>query len=178
MQLSVSCCYSLPFRSLHSSEEQPKRNVIQVLSILRWGCSPQSPLRGTRPTTYSLVVRCVLNMRALPLTVATALASLSVAKRCMNATVPVSISSRQAIFGNVNVPHTSEEVTAIAQAAAVHGVNSTAQALTDYHTVTGTYNISTQFCTPDNLTSTIPIVQVLTHGIGFDKTCNCKFLVM
>ena len=117
-------------------------------------------------------------MRVLPLTVAAALASVSAAKRCINATVPVSISSRQAVFGNVNVPRTSEEVTAIAQAAAVQGANGTAQALTDYHTVTGTYNISTQFCTPDNLTSTVPTVQILTHGIGFDKTCDCKFLVM
>ena len=99
-----------------------------------------------------------------------ALATISDAKICMNATVPVSISSRQAVFGNLEVPHTPVEVTAIGQAAAVQGANGTAQALTDYHTVSGTYNISTQFCVPSTMSGNNPTVQVLTHGIGFDKT--------
>lgn len=112
-------------------------------------------------------------MRVLLLAVVTALASLCVAKQCVNATVPVTISARQGVFGNVNVPHTPEEVTAIVQAAAVQGANATAQALTGYQTINGTYNISTQFCIPSNMKSTDPTVQILTHGIGFDKTYGC-----
>jgi pimeloyl-ACP methyl ester carboxylesterase len=47
-------------------------------------------------------------------------------------------------------------------------VNATEQALKGYATVSGTYNISAQFCTPQGGPTTA--VQVLTHGIGFDKT--------
>ena len=114
-------------------------------------------------------------MGILSLIIALALVSLSVAKKCMNATIPVTISSRQGVFSTLRVPHTQEEVTAIAQAAAIQGVNATAQALTGYHTVSGIYNISTQFCAPDNLVSANPTVQVLTHGIGFDKTYEPTF---
>ncbi len=34
----------------------------------------------------------------------------------------------------------------------------------------GTYNISVKFCKPDRENGTNPTVQVLTHGLGFDKT--------
>ena len=109
-------------------------------------------------------------MLALSLTLLASLTSLSDAKICMNASIPISISSRQGIFGNIRVPQTPYEVTAIIQAGAVQGANATAQALTGYQTVTGNYSISAQFCMPNQMTSSNPTVQVLTHGIGFDKT--------
>ncbi|KAH7336492.1 hypothetical protein BKA65DRAFT_527260 [Rhexocercosporidium sp. MPI-PUGE-AT-0058] len=50
------------------------------------------------------------------------------------------------------------------------GRNFTDLAIVGYGTTSGTYNISTQFCMPDSSNVTAPTVQVLTHGIGFDKT--------
>jgi hypothetical protein len=46
--------------------------------------------------------------------------------------------------------------------------NYTAELLEGYQTLEGTYNISAQYCVPDNGSS--GTIQVLTHGIGFDKT--------
>lgn len=47
-----------------------------------------------------------------------------------------------------------------------NGVNYSSEALVDYQTVTGTYNISAKFCQPDNEHGEKRVVQVLTHGIG------------
>ena len=111
-------------------------------------------------------------MKFLSFTILALLACLAGAKHCLNQTIPVTITSRNAIYGNAPVPHNSIEVTAFAQAAAVQGVNGSAQAFTKFNNVQGTYNISTQFCTPDRYLSKDPmVVQVLTHGVGFDKTC-------
>ncbi|EHK96828.1 hypothetical protein M7I_7453 [Glarea lozoyensis 74030] len=49
------------------------------------------------------------------------------------------------------------------------GQNFTDVVLEGYKTTSGIYNINTQFCTPSEDNSTNPTVQVLTHGIGFDK---------
>ncbi|KAE9366140.1 hypothetical protein N431DRAFT_487975 [Stipitochalara longipes BDJ] len=102
----------------------------------------------------------------------TALAVLSAsasAKRCINAIVPVNLSARQAVF-NLAVPQTNLEATDFILNMTQQGRNFTDIVLTGYNTTTGTYNISTQFCMPTNANSTNPTVQVLTHGIGFDKT--------
>lgn len=50
-----------------------------------------------------------------------------------------------------------------------NGANFTQDALIGYQTVTGAYNISAKYCRPENDTSSDPTVQVLSHGIGFDK---------
>lgn len=97
------------------------------------------------------------------------LTTFAAAKKCMNASVPVTISARQGIF-NIDVPQTSLDAITLIQNITQQGRNFTDVALSGYQTVSGTYNISTQFCTPDANTSTNPTVQVLTHGIGFDKT--------
>ena len=109
-------------------------------------------------------------MRYFPLAIGAASLGLSEAKSCINQTVPVTISSRQGVYGNLTVPKTQIEVTAFAQAGAVQGSNATAAVVTGFDTVNGTYNISTQFCAPDQPSGNDPTVQVLTHGIGFDKT--------
>ena len=100
----------------------------------------------------------------------TALACSAVAKKCMNATVPVTVSARTGIFGNVPVPQTNLDVTDFIANLAKQGSNYTQTGLTGYKTTSGIYQISTQFCTPDDDSSSDPTVQVLTHGIGFDKT--------
>ena len=50
------------------------------------------------------------------------------------------------------------------------GSNYTNKVTLGYQTVTGAYDISAKFCTPDNMSGSEPVVQVLTHGIGFDKS--------
>jgi hypothetical protein len=97
------------------------------------------------------------------------LAATASAKGCINATVPVSLSARQAVF-NLAVPQTNLEATDFILNMTQQGRNFTDVVLTGYDTTVGTYNISTQFCMPSNDNGTNPTVQVLTHGIGFDKT--------
>ncbi|PVH78197.1 hypothetical protein DL98DRAFT_550201 [Cadophora sp. DSE1049] len=90
-------------------------------------------------------------------------------RMCINQTVPVDISARQAVF-DIAIPQTNLEVTDFVLNMTQQGRNFTDIALTGYDTTSGTYNISTQFCIPDTSNVTNPTVQVLTHGIGFDKT--------
>jgi len=90
-------------------------------------------------------------------------------KRCINATVPVDLSVRHAVF-NLAVPQTNLEATDFIRNQTQQGRNFTNTVLTGYNTTVGRYNISTQFCMPSLDNSTNPTVQVLTHGIGFDKT--------
>lgn len=109
----------------------------------------------------------------LPL-VLSALLSLAAAKKCINQTVEVEISARNGVFGKVMVPQTNLEVTNLTLRLARQGHNFTNEGLTGYDTVSGTYRISTQYCVPDKEPSygygKTPVLQILTHGIGFDKT--------
>ena len=97
------------------------------------------------------------------------LASFAAAKQCTNITVPVEISARTAIF-NVPVPQTNLEATAFIQNFTQQGRNFTETTLTGYRTTAGKYEISAKLCTPSDGKIANPTVQVLTHGIGFDKT--------
>ena len=91
------------------------------------------------------------------------------AKTCLNASVPVNLSARQAVF-DLAVPQTNLDVTDFILNMTQQGRNFTDMVLTGYDTTIGTYNISTQFCMPDSTNQSMSTVQVLTHGIGFDKT--------
>ncbi|ESZ94963.1 hypothetical protein SBOR_4646 [Sclerotinia borealis F-4128] len=91
------------------------------------------------------------------------------AKTCINATVPVTISARQAVF-NIEIPTTNVSTPDFFLNVTQQGRNFTDIALSGYQTTAGTYNISTMYCKPDGDNSTNPTIQVLTHGIGFDKT--------
>ena len=103
-------------------------------------------------------------------------ASSAAAKKCTNITVPVDISARTGVF-DIAVPKTNLEATTFIQNFTQQGRNFTDLALTGYKTTSGTYNISAQFCVPSENNVRNPTVQVLTHGIGFDKTYeNCFFL--
>ena len=103
------------------------------------------------------------------LTLLTFLTASAAAKKCMNASVPVDLSARQAVF-DLDVPQKNLEVTDFVLNMTQQGRNFSDIVLTGYNTTVGTYNISTQFCVPDNDNHTNPTVQILTHGIGFDKT--------
>ncbi|KAI9728679.1 MAG: hypothetical protein M1828_002785 [Chrysothrix sp. TS-e1954] len=101
------------------------------------------------------------------------LAAIAHAKQCVNITVPVTISARTGVFDNINTPETALDVTTFIQQQTRQGANLTETALSGYTTTSGTYNISGKYCTPGTGTScnsSSSILQVLTHGIGFDKT--------
>ncbi|KAI4745867.1 alpha/beta-hydrolase [Aureobasidium sp. EXF-12298] len=93
----------------------------------------------------------------------------SAAKVCTNVTVPVYINARQAIFdvptleSNLDAVKFSLDFTNI-------GMNYTDVVTTGFQTVTGSYNISAKYCKPQGDNKANPTVQVLTHGIGFDKS--------
>lgn len=114
-------------------------------------------------------------MYALPLLSLALLASSAAAKKCVNITVPVDISARTGVF-NIKTPTTNLEATTFIQNITQQGRNFTDLVLTGYKTTAGTYNISTQYCTPSVNNVKNPTVQILTHGIGFDKTYGLCFL--
>lgn len=87
----------------------------------------------------------------------------------MNFTVPVSISARNGVFNIPTLQGNADATTLTQNLTSIRG-NFTKDALLDYATVTGAYEISVKFCKPDAENGTNPTVQVLTHGLGFDKT--------
>ncbi|KAI9670581.1 MAG: hypothetical protein M1831_005801 [Alyxoria varia] len=94
------------------------------------------------------------------------------AKQCHNFTIPVDISARTGVFDNLETPKSNLDATAFIQKQTQQGANLTKSALTGYRTTRGKYNIDANFCIPSGKASTLkdPTVQVLIHGIGFDKT--------
>ena len=101
--------------------------------------------------------------------VVAALAGSAAAKTCVNLTIPIDISARTAVF-DIQVPQTNLDPTVFIQNLTQQGRNFTDVALTGYKTTTGSYDISAQFCTPSNKPASGTTLQILTHGIGFDKT--------
>lgn len=100
----------------------------------------------------------------------TLLAGDALARRCYNATVDVPVSSRNGVFNNIATPITNNDAAVFALNATRQGINGTQAALSGYATVSGTYQISTQYCAPNNSAPGNNVLQILTHGIGFDKT--------
>ena len=90
------------------------------------------------------------------------------AKICRNFTVPVDISARTGIF-NLAIPQNNLDVPDLVLNITQQGRNFTDVVLEGYNTTAGVYNISTQLCAPSMDNGTNPTIQVLTHGIGFDK---------
>ena len=96
------------------------------------------------------------------------LSSVAAAKNCLNVTIPVDISARQGVFKRIPIEN-NLDVTAFTQEVTRNGQNYSEVLLEDYQTVQGSYKISAQFCYPkDGAKSSV--VQLLTHGVGFDKT--------
>ncbi|KAL6719557.1 hypothetical protein ACLMJK_003799 [Lecanora helva] len=91
------------------------------------------------------------------------------AKTCVNLTIPIDISSRNGVF-NIAVPQSNLDSTTFIQNVTQQGRNFTETALSGYATVSGHYKISAQFCKPSVCNTPSSTLQILTHGIGFDKT--------
>lgn len=92
------------------------------------------------------------------------------AKTCFNATVEVDISARNGVFDKMKTPESNLDATAFALASTKAGFNITEEALSGYATVGGRYNISTQYCVPEHAIGGRHTLQVLSHGMGFDKS--------
>lgn len=101
------------------------------------------------------------------------LAGFTAAKTCTNLTIPIDISARQGVFKQIPVED-NLDVTAFAQEFTNIRHNYTKELLQGYQTLNGSYQISAKFCYPDSGLSTSTI-QLLSHGIGFDKTCVMSY---
>ena len=110
-----------------------------------------------------------IKMFSLPIATLSLLAITAAAKKCTNITVPIDISARTAVF-DLPVPQTNSDATAFIQDLTRQGRNFTELILSGYQNTAGKYEISTQFCVPSGNNVSHPTLQILTHGIGFDKT--------
>ncbi|KAL6867031.1 hypothetical protein J3F83DRAFT_103205 [Trichoderma novae-zelandiae] len=96
-----------------------------------------------------------------------ALATAVAARKCLDLTIPISISSRNAVF-DLPAPVTEAQVTKFFIDFVRPGFNITDNYLTGYDTISGHYNIAATYCQPDHGPGTT--LQILTHGIGFDRS--------
>ncbi len=106
--------------------------------------------------------------------VAAGLLALSVAsaRQCQDVTVSVDISARNGQF-NLATPTTNIDVTNFILNSVQNGHNCTQEILVGYETIAGTYQLQTTFCKPDTGKGwgrSGQTVQLLTHGIGFDRS--------
>ncbi|CAF9933106.1 MAG: hypothetical protein HETSPECPRED_008537 [Heterodermia speciosa] len=108
-------------------------------------------------------------MLSLPIATLAVLAMTAAAKKCLNVTVPVDIAARTAVF-DLPVPQSNADATAFVSNLTQQGRNFTDLVLTGYQNTAGKYQISTQYCVPSVNNVSHPTLQILTHGIGFDKT--------
>lgn len=90
------------------------------------------------------------------------------AKQCANITIPVNVSARNGVF-SIAIPHSNLDVTQFSLNLTSASGNFTNTSLAGYTTVIGEALISAKLCAPDTLPKQ-SVVQLLTHGIGFDKT--------
>lgn len=142
-----------------SGQERVAINKRKVLPLV-WHCSPGTFLN---PIISTMAILSLLGSAAF-------FVGLVSAKTCTNVTVPVNINARQGMF---NVPTLNSTFDAVTFALNVtkQGSNFTEEALIGFQNLEGSYNISAKYCRPDQSTSdSLPTVQVLSHGIGFDKS--------
>lgn len=100
-----------------------------------------------------------------------AFASTSSALTCTNLTVPVELSARNGRF-DLKAPQNNIEVTNFILSNTQQGANYTEELFQDHATVSGHYKLAATYCVPgENATNASPkTVQILTHGIGFDRS--------
>lgn len=101
-----------------------------------------------------------------------AVTSVASAAVCQNLTIPVSISARNGILNVLNPTNNIESIDFTLDASR-QGHNYTMEALAGYDTVSGEYAIAATYCRPDHGPS--KVIQVLTHGIGFDRRYESCF---
>lgn len=93
------------------------------------------------------------------------------ARQCTNIMIPVSINARQAMFNQAPITDNFLSTQfALELTSSTNGGNYTANVVTGYQTVTGNYNIGGTFCRPDAGIGSNATVQLLIHGIGFDRS--------
>lgn len=95
-----------------------------------------------------------------------ALTSVAAAAKCQNLTIPINVAARNGVFNLANPSNNIESIDFTLNLAR-QGHNYTAEILAGYATVGGDYEIAATYCEPDAGPS--KVVQVLTHGIGFDR---------
>jgi pimeloyl-ACP methyl ester carboxylesterase len=106
-------------------------------------------------------------MRFSTLSLLASIAGTAIARNCQNLTISVSITARNGVF-NVEPTQNNIEVTNFILDGTQQGHNATAEVLTGYADVSGTYNLAATYCTPDSGAGRA--LQILTHGIGFDRS--------
>lgn len=91
------------------------------------------------------------------------------AMTCTNITVPVDLSARNGVF-NISAPQNNIEVTNFILDNTQQGANYTEAVLQEYKTVSGHYDLAATYCVPSTKHEKPKTVQLLTHGIGFDRS--------
>ncbi|KAK4697584.1 hypothetical protein P7C71_g514, partial [Lecanoromycetidae sp. Uapishka_2] len=102
-----------------------------------------------------------------------------VAKQCQTLAIPVNINATNGVF---NLPNIESNLDAVAFAQLINNIggNFALDLLAGHKTITGEYTISAVYCQPA-VASAVPAIQLLTHGIGFDKSYwdlpfdNCNY---
>jgi hypothetical protein len=97
-------------------------------------------------------------------------AGVAAARTCYDITLEVPVTARNAVFDNISTPETNFDATCFALSSTKQGRNITEMALSGYATVSGVYNISAQYCMPKPIAIGSHTLQILTHGMGFDKS--------
>jgi pimeloyl-ACP methyl ester carboxylesterase len=96
------------------------------------------------------------------------LPQLVVARICVNLAIPLTLSARLASF-DLKVPKTPADIIALSLLLTNPSLNVTETLLTGYYTSSPkAYNISATLCRPETVDN--GVLQILTHGIGFDKS--------
>ncbi|KAH7229745.1 hypothetical protein BKA60DRAFT_603716 [Fusarium oxysporum] len=113
----------------------------------------------------SIAVTVVMMIKSLALFTLITAAS---ARKCTNITVPVSLTSQNAVF-TIEAPLTGIEVTSLAVNLARQGAPPyPEQVQKGFTTVSGNYELAATYCEPD--AGPGKELQIMTHGIGFDRS--------
>lgn len=91
-------------------------------------------------------------------------------RACIVFDIPVTVSSENALYGTPDIVN-NIDVVEYALYADTWSTLPSAQRIVQNITVSGTYNISAQLCTPKTKSTTDKsyILQIATHGLTFDK---------
>ena len=110
-------------------------------------------------------------MVSIPILALGLVTPLAAAKQCVDITIPTNINARQAVFEQVPIIDNFVATEWVLNLTSTReGGNYTDTILSGFQTVTGEYNIGASFCRPDAGIPADPTVQLLIHGIGFDKS--------
>lgn len=88
-------------------------------------------------------------------------------RKCKDFDIPVLVTAQNGIF---EFPPLTNNEEAADLGFILGNRNSQPAVPSGYVNITGTYNINARFCTPIKGGDKAKIVQILTHGVGFDKS--------